>query len=96
MRYQAVQINNNGDVIIYVRYVADNSPASIANIKRGDIINGINGTVLNNSNFNNVISGLYNETVTLSFATENNGVLTPIEDKTITSAVVSENPVYLS
>lgn len=96
VRFQAVQINSNGDVILFVSYVADNSPANHANIQRGDIINGINGTVLNNANFDNTISGLYHDTVTLSFATENNGILTPTEDKTITSAIVSENPVYLA
>lgn len=94
-KYQSVQINSNGDVIIYVRHVADNSPASIANIKRGDIINAINGTVLNTSNFNNVVNGLFNDTVKLSFVSENGGTLTFLEDKTITATVVSENPVYL-
>ncbi len=95
IRYQSVQINSNGDVILYVRYVADNSPASHANIKRGDIINAINGTLVNSNNFNNVISELSNETITLSFVSESGGSLTPIEDKTITATVLSENPVYL-
>ncbi len=95
IKYQAVQINNNGDVIMYVRYVADNSPASAANIKRGDIINAINGTVLNTSNFNNAANDLYEDTVKLSFVTESGGILTFLEDKTITATVVSENPIYL-
>ncbi|CAH8290190.1 C-terminal processing protease CtpA/Prc [Mariniflexile fucanivorans] len=95
IRYQSVQINSNGDIIIYVRYVADNSPASSVNIKRGDIINAINGTVLNTSNFNNVVNGLYEDTVTLSFASENDGILTFLEEKTITATVIFENPVYL-
>lgn len=94
-KLQSVQINNSGDIIIYVRYVADNSPASNANIKRGDIINGIDGTTINTSNFDNVVSKLSNETITLSFVSESGGTLTPIEDKTITSTVISENPVYL-
>lgn len=96
MRYQAVQINTAGDIIVYVRYVADNSPASNANIKRGDIIYALDGIELNTSNFNEASSSLYNETTTFSFATVSNGMLTPSQDKTITAAVVSENPVHLT
>ncbi|GAA3598717.1 S41 family peptidase [Flavivirga amylovorans] len=95
IRYGSVQINSNGDVILYVRYVANNSPASNANIKRGDIINAINGTILNSNNYNNVVKELLNETITLSFVSENGGILTPIEDKMISATVLSENPVYL-
>ncbi len=93
-RLQAVSTNNNGDIIFYVRYVAPNSPASNAGIKRGDIINALNGVVLNENNYNNVVSELYNETLTLSFVSENAGILTPIEDKTITAVELSQNPVY--
>lgn len=94
MKLQAVQINSS-DVIIYVNYVADNSPASNANIKRGAIINAINGTTLNTSNFSNVADGLNSQTVALSFVTENGGILTALETKTISTAVIFENPVYL-
>ncbi len=95
--FQGVQINNSGDVIAFIRYVADNSPASDANIKRGDIISGVNGTSLNSSNYNQLITNLYtSETITLSFSSENGGVLSPIEEKTITSTVIYENPVYLT
>ena len=44
-RLQAVIINDNDDIIFYVRYVAPNSPASNAGIERGDIFNAINGIV---------------------------------------------------
>lgn len=95
INYQSVQINSSGDIILYTRYIADNSPASAANIKRGDIINAINGTILNTSNFSNVVNGLFEDTVTLSFVAENGGSLTFLENKTITAAILSENPVYL-
>jgi C-terminal processing protease CtpA/Prc len=95
LKYQSVKTNNNGDIIVYVRYVADNSPASAANIKRGDIINAINGTVLNTSNYDNAVNGLFEDSVTLSFVYESGGTLTFIQDKTIMAAVLSENPVYL-
>lgn len=95
INYQPVQINSNGDVIMYVTHVVDNSPANTANIKRGDIISAINGTQLTVSNFNNIANDLFKDTVKLSFVTENGGILTFLEDKTITATVISENPVYL-
>jgi len=85
MRLKAVQISNSDGIIIYVRHVADNSPASNANIKRGDIINAIDGVVLTNTTYNDASDNLSNDTVTLSFVSEDNGVLTPIENKTISS-----------
>jgi C-terminal processing protease CtpA/Prc len=95
-KLQGVKINANGDVILYVRYVSDNSPAFDAGIKRGDIINAIDGIVLNENNYSDVVSKLSDNTVTLSFVTENNGTLTSTGDKTITSVEVSDNPVYLT
>lgn len=96
LRYQAVQTNGNGDIILFVRYVANNSPGSAANIKRGDIINAINGTVLNTNNFDNTISNLSNDSVTLSFVSENNGTLTALGNKTISSVILSDNPVHFT
>lgn len=93
-RLQAVIINDDDDIIFYVRYVAPYSPASDAGIMRGDIFNAINGVVLNDSNYNTAVSGLNNDTVTLSFVSEDGGVLTPLEDKTITAIQLSENPVH--
>jgi C-terminal processing protease CtpA/Prc len=93
-RLQAVSINETGDIIFYVRYVAPNSAASNAGIQRGDIINALNGETINETNYNNVVANLSNETVTLSFVSENEGTLTFIEDKTITATQLSENPVH--
>jgi carboxyl-terminal processing protease len=75
-----------------VRYVAPDSPADVAGIKRGDLINALDGVIMNEGNYSSVVSKLSNETVTFSVVTEN-GVL--IADKTITAAVISEDPVYL-
>ncbi|MDO9275401.1 MAG: S41 family peptidase, partial [Lutibacter sp.] len=94
-RLTSVNINTAGDYIFFVRYVAPNSPASDAGIQRGDLFNAINGTIVNTGNYNDAVDGFSNETVTLSFVSENNGVLTPIIDKTITATVISEDPVYL-
>jgi C-terminal processing protease CtpA/Prc len=94
-RLQAVQINTAGDIIFYVKYVAPNSPADIAGIKRGDIINALDGIVLTETNYHTTVGKLSNETVTLSIVSESNGVFTPISDKTITAVEISEDPVYL-
>ena len=94
-RLQGVFFNEN-DAILYVRYVAPNSPASEAGIKRGDIINSINGTVLNQDNYNSEVGSFSDGTITLSFVSESGGVLSPIDDKTITAIKISENPVHLT
>lgn len=96
MRLQGVQLQNSTDVILYVRYVATNSPASDAGIKRGDIINAIDGIVLTTTNFDDTTAKLGNGTVTLSFATATNGVLTATGNKTIMAVELTDNPVYLS
>jgi len=93
-RLQAVKISTAGDIIFYVRYVAPNSPAEIAGIKRGDIINALDGVILTESNYNATVGKLSNETVTLSFVSESGGILTPVEDKTITAVQLSEDPVH--
>ena len=93
-RLQGVYINDN-DAIIYVRYVAPNSPADLAGIKRGDIIHGIDGTVLNQDNYSTITNNFSNESIMLTFVSENNGEFTDLGDKTITTAQVSDNPVHL-
>jgi C-terminal processing protease CtpA/Prc len=92
LRLQAVKINTTpGDIIFYVRYVAPGSPADLAGIKRGDIINALDGVLMNESNYSTVSGKLSNETVKFSIVTENG---TLIADKTITAVVISEDPVY--
>ena len=91
---RTIQINEAGDIVIAILLVEQNSPAELAGMKRGDIVNGINGTVLNQGNIDAAFAGLSNETVTLSFVSENDGVLTQLADKTMTKAVVASNPVH--
>jgi len=93
-RLQGVYYNEN-DAIIYVKYVTPNSPADLAGIKRGDIIHGIDGTVLSQSNYNSLVGNFSNESITLTFVSENEGVLTDLGDKTITAGQNSDNAVYL-
>ncbi|WP_299528019.1 S41 family peptidase [uncultured Lutibacter sp.] len=94
LRLKGVFLENNNDAILYVRYVAPNSAADNAGIKRGDIIRGIDGTTLNQNNFNSEVGKFSNESITLTFVSENAGVFITIEHKTITATELSENPVY--
>src|SRR5690606_36095119 len=58
MDYGFVLYNeNSGQVFGYVQYVIPNSPAFNSGIKRGDIFTKINGTVLTQSNYLQLISG---------------------------------------
>ena len=91
---RTIKINDAGDVVIAILLVEQNSPAEAAGLKRGDIVNAINGTVLNEGNLESAFAGLSNETVTLSLATEDNGVLTAAGDITMTRALVAANPVH--
>lgn len=83
-------------VVILVAMVEPDSPAGEAQMKRGDLISAINGTVLTTSNYSSTYAQLSNETVTLSFVDEQEGEFIPLEDKTMTRALVAANPVYLT
>ncbi len=91
---RTIEINGAGDIVMAILLVEPDSPAGLAGMKRGDIVNGINGIILNAGNVDAAFAGLSNETVTLSFVSENDEVLTQLGDKTMTRAVVASNPVH--
>lgn len=91
-----IKINEAGDIILSILLVEPGSPADDIGMKRGDIVNGIDGTQLTESNLNSVYGNLSNETVTLSFVAEDNGTITQLEDKTMTRRLVASNPVYFN
>jgi len=92
-----INLNDGTDkVVILVAMVEPNSPAGEAQMKRGDLISGINGTVLNTSNYSSTYAELSNETVTLSFVDEQDGKFTQLEDKTMTRALVAANPIHFT
>lgn len=86
---------SSGTSIILILLVEPNSPADAANIQRGDIINAINGTILTSDNVDEAYKDFSNQSVTISFAKEQNGVLVQLPDKTISRDLVVSNPVYL-
>ena len=90
----ATRINDTDNIILFIRKITKNSPADKAGFKRGDIINGLNGTVMTTSNYNSVIANLNNNTVEFNFV-ENDGT-TSLKDVTISKDVVTDNPVHLT
>ena len=89
----AYKTQASDDIYGYVRYVLPNSDAAAKNVTRGTIFYGINGTQLNVSNYNSLLS---NDTYTLNLADIKDGVLTPNgKSITLTKSVVAENPIFI-
>ena len=89
----AYKTQGSDDIYGYVRYVLPNSDAATKNVTRGTIFYGINGTQLNVSNYNSLLS---NDTYTLNLADIKDGVLTPSgKSITLTKSVVAENPIFI-
>lgn len=85
-----------------IRLVLNNSPASAANLKRGQIFNAVDGVPMTVSNFNTLLN---TDTYTLNFATYNdNGTSDPNDDsvvsstssQTLTKIPYTENPIHIS
>ncbi len=92
---KTIEINEStGEVILSIVMVEPGSPADAAKMQRGDIVYRIDGITLNTENINEASARLSNESVTLSFASEQDGALIHIEDKTMTRALVTSNPVH--
>lgn len=93
---------SNTNVFGLIRLVLNNSEASAAGLKRGQIFNTIDGVQMTADNFNSLLN---QDTYTLSFATyNNNGTDTPNDDfleatsetVTLTKKPYTENPIHTS
>lgn len=85
------------EVIGYITYVIPNSPASDAQLKRGDIFYIFNNTELTTNNYT-VVNGFFNDTqISMEFADLDNGIITP-NNKSVSLDIreVVENPVFYS
>ncbi|MFB6318553.1 S41 family peptidase [Saccharicrinis sp. FJH54] len=80
------------DVVGYVEFVYPNTPAASAGIKRGDIIGSVNGQVLNNDNYIDLL--FYTDNQTLGYL-DYTGTGYTNSEKTISvsSQYIDENPV---
>ena len=83
------------DIFGYIRYVLPNSDASINNVKRGMLFNGVNGQKLTINNYRSLLFS--NTNYTINLADYNNG--TPqINGNSITlsKSEYTENPVFIT
>ncbi|SFR31206.1 C-terminal processing protease CtpA/Prc, contains a PDZ domain [Robiginitalea myxolifaciens] len=95
-------VNGNGQldatdpVYGIVRYVLPNGSAASADIARGDIFIGVDGTNLNGGNFSDLLFG-ENTSLTLNMADFAGGELNPSgKEVPLTKAVLTENPVFIT
>lgn len=85
---------NGTDVIGFVKYVLPGSSADIEGVQRGMIFNGIDGILLTENNFSNLLSG---DQYTINLATINGNSVDPLGTSiTLNKTEYTENPVYLS
>ncbi|MCL5247384.1 S41 family peptidase [Cellulophaga sp. 20_2_10] len=89
-----VQVSGTNNVVQVIGSVAAGSPAEAAGLKRGDIISKVDGEIMTVDNYI-IINKLYTqESVTLGLATvSETDALTQTEEKSITAATLSINPV---
>lgn len=82
-------------VVAIVSYVKKNSPASLAGLKRGDVISHVNGTALTTGNANSLYGQFFADH-SLSFARfeEGSGYI-PQPEITLSVTEIQENPNYL-
>lgn len=90
--YGLVKVANSDDVYGYIQYVVPNSPASSANLTRGEIFTKIDNQTLTLNNYQNLLRN--RDAFEMSFA---DNTLTP-NGKTVslTAVVVNENPIHHS
>lgn len=105
MSFGLVGIAGSEDIFAYVRYVSPGTNAEAQGVERGMIFNAVDGTILNRSNFGNLLFS-DNTTYTINLANYNdNGTPSNTSDDTITSTntsitltkqVFTENPILTS
>jgi carboxyl-terminal processing protease len=84
------------DIFAFVRYIVPGSDASTKNIKRGDIISGVNGTSLTVNNYQSLLFGSNND-YTLNLADFNAGAITPNgKSVSLTKTILAENPILIN
>ena len=87
---------DNELVYAEVIYVKKNSPASSTDLKRGDVIEAINGTILTINNYRNILSQTATpHTITPLRYNEESLVYEPLNDISLTPVQLSEDPNFL-
>lgn len=95
MKYGLVYVNQNSNQIFgYVQYVLPDSPASNIGLKRGDIFTKINGTLLDDSNYADLLAGS-SATFGMGYI-ENGQIHNSNQQITLNKVEIRENPVYMN
>lgn len=93
MEFGLVRISSSGEVFGYVRYVLPGTSAEEAGVKRGMIFNRIDGLILNENNFRELLNP---NVYTIGLAELSGSTLLPLnEEFLLTKIDYTENPVYL-
>lgn len=87
------RFSNTGYLFALIEYVYPNSPASIAGLKRGDILFKLNGSDITELNYKNL---LYGTTISVTLGINNNGSISAGNTVSITSQVLNLNPVLIT
>lgn len=100
LTYSDVNGNNSLDatdpVYGFVRYIIPETSAAGADIKRGDIFIGVDGSLLNGGNYQDLLFG-DNVSLTLTMAGFIEGQITPNgKEVPLSKAEISENPVFIT
>jgi C-terminal processing protease CtpA/Prc len=89
--------NDNNNVIAQVLYVKNNSPASSAGLKRGDVISQINGVQLTVDNYPSILSKLSeNHSLTYKPIDYETRTLDATQTVNLVPVEYAENPNYLN
>lgn len=96
VEFGLVRIPNSDEIVGYVRYIVPNSDASTKVIARGDLFTGVNGTILTDANYRNLLFG-NDDTYTLNMASIVDEKVQPNgEEISLTKQKdLQENPIFL-
>ena len=86
----------SSNVIAEVTYIKKNSPASLADLKRGDFITHINGTRLTDTNFRDLLGQISSQhTLRYSRFNPGSGSFEELPELSLTPVQLAENPNFL-
>jgi C-terminal processing protease CtpA/Prc len=86
--------SDSNEILAQIIYVLEGSPADLAGLKRGDIFTRVNGTILDDENYTDLLYEYDNMTLTLAEVI-NNTLYEKDDTVTLTAVVLQENPIFL-
>ncbi|SNS27083.1 C-terminal processing protease CtpA/Prc, contains a PDZ domain [Belliella buryatensis] len=94
--FRLVQFSNTNSVGAFITYIKKGSPAEEASLRRGDVINAINGTTLTINNYLTALREISsNHSVTYSRYDESENSFVDQGTINLQPIVISENPNFL-